>query len=377
MQLSVLKLPRLCIRCPCQVLSAAVLPCQDLLLVCAGSITSTKDDHLPVVGKDEGKRSPIWIWRAKAAEGWSLDSATLLARTWPVLNMAELQALFESAEDRADILTDAEIEEYERTRTADFWPSKWKAWLHTSVAVYSDEFAALAWNQSDYLGGCGVIQRLNLQTGEILRWGSFYDLWDIVAEPKTGKLILSTCYDGTDLVALGDECDLTNAAPQADMRPNACIKSQTVGLGYSLTHDSALGVLVASGQDAHFFVVGPADAPGLQFAKTAPGAAVVDSMRPPRDDHTPGDRTQPWESVKIPSPDGDKVDYTMSAFHCLNGVVTYLAKGKRELRVSKIFGTSSADSAEVVSCGEDEQIETFVVMPNGMTVLFIKPCSDR
>eukprot|EP00439_Symbiodinium_sp_Y106_P063385 s2891_g9.t2 len=372
-QLSVLKLPRLCFRLPCNVLSAAALPCHDLLLVCTGSITSTKDDHLTVVGKDEGLRSPIWIWRAKAAEGWSLDSATLLARTWPVTSMATLQALFESA-DRSDILTDSEIEEYRRTGTANFWPSKWKDMLHMSIAVYSDKFAALAWNQTDYLGGCGVIQRLNLQTGEILRWGAFYDLWDIVAEPNTGKLFLSTCYDGQDIVALGDECDLTNAEAQADMRPKGCIKSQAVGIGCSLTHDSALGVLVASGQDASFFVVGPADTPGLQFAKTAPGAAVVDSIRPPGDDHMPGDKTQPWESVSIPSPDGDKVDYAMSAFHCLNGVVTYLAKDKKELRISKIFGTSSADN-EVISCSEGEGIETFVVMPNGMTFLFMRPCA--
>ena len=324
LQLSVLKLPRLCFHCACDVLAAAPLPCEDLLLACTGNITSTEDDQVRVVGNDEGVRSPIWIWRAKAADGWSLHSATLLVRTWPVTSMSLLQDTLETFSDRSEILEAFEVVEFNRTGTWDFWPSKWKHYLHMSIAVYSDEFAALAWNQNDYLGGEGVIQRLNLQTGELVRWATNYDLNDIVAEPETGKLFLTTCYDGADIVALGDECDLTNAAAHTDMRPNAYIKSQAIGLGGSLSHDSALGVLVASGQDASFFVVGPADAPGLQLAKLAPGATAVDSIRPPGHDHTPGDKTQPWESVRIPSPDGDE-DCALSNLHCVNGVVTYLA----------------------------------------------------
>ena len=374
LQLSVLKLPRLCLRCPCDVLAAAALPCQDLLLACTGNITSSKDDQVPVVGNDGGLRSPIWIWRVQAADGWSLDSASLLARTFPVTSREYFQVFLEQWSDRSEILEPHEILELTRTGTADFWPEKWNQYLHMSIAVYSDEFAALAWNQTDYLGGEGVIQRLNLQTGEILRWAATHDINDIVAEPKTGKLFLTTCYDGDDILALRDECDLTNAAAQADMRTNAYIKSQAVGLGSSLSHDSALGVLVATSHDASFFVVGPADAPGLQYAKTAPGATVVDSIRP-GEDATPGDKTQPWESIRIPLPDGDEDDEgcALSKLHCLNGVVTYLV-GKKELRISKIFGMSSAGK-EVISCGEDEWIQTFVVMPNDMIVLFTQPVS--
>ena len=43
--------------------------------------------------------------------------------------------------------------------------------------------------------------------------------------------------------------------------------------------------------------------------------------------------------------------------------------------MQQIFATSTVCTQEVISCSEGEGIETFVVMPNGMTFLFMRPCS--
>lgn len=345
------KQPLLRISCPCEVLSAGFLPeSQDLLLVTKGNITSFKDDEVKVLGDDVD--SPVfWFWRLRSSDAWSLEKATLLARTWPLASNKLLQQVWEEEKD-AEIenyspWSKEEVEEQKRSGII-----KLSAKITDSAAIFmrvhDESYAVFSWNQSDYFGGCGFLERLELETGKVSRLGGLWDAWDIATDPS-GQCFYTSCYDGTDVHRIA----ATVTEPSTER--NTQILSQAVGLKFHLCYDASLKVLVASGGEGGCFLLAPpGQGSGVMKMK---GAEVAQSIRPDNDDHTPGDKTSPWETVKMPLPEKKSVD-DVRGFYADNGCLTFVDKETGQVCMVDLFkGTSELIPSDspvqyVARCGE-------------------------
>jgi len=311
-------LPYLRIPCSFEVVSAAALPSHDLLLVTKGNITSIKDEDIKALGEDS-EFYVFWFWRLKKSDRWSFETATLLARTCP---LTDSKYLLECAKepDKEYVWTKEEIEELKRTGVVKLGKRIAES-AHLFLRVHDESLAVFAWNQSDYFGGCALIDSLELDTGKVSRVSRAYDIWDVATAPD-GRFFWISCYDGTAVNTL-DTGKITETATRFESR----ILSNTVMIGNHLAYDASLKVLVASSNKHSdspcVFVISPPEEGSLKELKMMPGAEVVDSLRPPRDDHTPGDRSAPWDTVKIPI-SANKKAQVAKGFYAEKGCVTYV-----------------------------------------------------
>eukprot|EP00435_Cladocopium_sp_Y103_P031216 s1274_g7.t2 len=286
------KQPLLRISCPCEVQSAGFLPeSRDLLLVTKGNITGLKDDEVKVLGDDVN--CPVfWFWRLRSSDAWSLEKATLLARTWPLTDNKILQQVWEEEKD-AEIeayspWSKEEVEEQKRSGIIKL-SAKITDCAHVFMRVHDESYAVFSWNQSDYFGGCGILDRLELETGKVSRLGGLYDAWDITTDPLSGQCFYTSCYDGTDVHRLAATVTEPSTAR------NTQILSQTVGLRFNLCYDASLKVLAATGRPfppddsaCCFWLAPPGQGSGVMKMK---GAEMAESIRPDGDETWPKNTT--------------------------------------------------------------------------------------
>ncbi|CAK9094838.1 unnamed protein product [Durusdinium trenchii] len=294
--LTAVALPMLKIPCNLDVLAAAFIPnSDDLLMVTKGNITAVKDEEIPALG-DNDPTGILWFWRLFRAEQWSFLSASLVARRSPCLSNNALMELWAEEKDKEEFesyspWTKEEVEEQKRTGIIK-WGKKFVDQAGLYLRIHDESHAVFTWNQSDILGGCGNVDRLDLATGEVTNLGRIWDAWDVTTD-SSGRIFYTSCYDGTDVHLLKDT---TLLQPSSEKPTPTFIVSQTVGLGFNLCFDATLKVLVTSSRDGAFFVISPPGEGRLDVGEGLP------SIRPPGDDHTPGDKTAPWDTVKILEP---------------------------------------------------------------------------
>ncbi|CAJ1431676.1 unnamed protein product [Effrenium voratum] len=328
------RLPLLRISVRCRVMSMQFIPgeSQDLLLVTLGNL-KPQEEKLDVLGADDGPESSMWFWRL-FGPSYCPSKAQLIARK-----------MCARTGWRDGLPPGKEVEETGNV----MWPNKFNGYVDTFMSVHDESFAVFSWNQNDYLGGCANLEQLNLKTGEVTWLTSGWDCWDMTTD-EAGTLFYISCYDGTDIHRIQD----ARVQQPATERTETQIVSQAEGLGFVLGYDASLKVLIISSRDTFFYAVG-APSEGLEKLCAIPGAERVPSMRPPADDHTPGDRTRPWETVKIPSPENRLVE-TKGGFYCNNGCVTFVDQEKR-LRTANLFDGKIetlplSDSAITCACSQ-------------------------
>lgn len=313
-------LPYLRIPCGFEVLSAAALPSHDLLLVTKGNITSIKDEDIKALGEDS-EFYVFWFWRLKKSDRWSFETATLLARTSPLNDSKDLLECAKEPVNRY-AWTKEEIEEQKRTGAIKLGKHVIEG-AHLFLRVHDESLAVFAWNQSDVFGGGALIDSLELDTGKVSRVCGAYDIWDVASAPD-GRFFWISCYDGVAVNTL-DTGKVTETATAT--RRESRILSNTVMIGYHLAYDASLKVLIASSSKHSdspcVFIISPPEEGSLKELKMIPRAEVVDSLRPPADDRTPGDRSAPWDSVKIPI-SANKKAQDRKGFYADKGCVTYV-----------------------------------------------------
>ena len=58
--------------------------------------------------------------------------------------------------------------------------------------VHSARFALVAWNKDGYLGGGGQVDRLDVETGELVTLARVWDVWGVTTCPA-GRIFCTTC----------------------------------------------------------------------------------------------------------------------------------------------------------------------------------------
>lgn len=305
-ELTAIALPVARVEVPCTVMDACMLPTSgDVVLACQGSLRPQQPAP-PVLGDDHGESSSIWLWRLSAASGWSLSAAVLLARRYGCV-LEDMKPSWDLEEDQVDLWTLEQIEAGERDGVIPF-PAKLKEHQMVHLHAHSEDYAIFSWNQSDYFGGRGCIDRLDLASGQVVTVARVFDVWDVTTD-RDGRIFCTTCYDGTDILQIQGGTVLEPGHPEEMVCPgHHRILANTTGLGFDLCFDRALGGLVASCsrfcQPFCFFAVCPPDSSCLAAARQQPGAKVLASFRAEEDDRTPGDRASPWVCVRLPPPAG-------------------------------------------------------------------------
>lgn len=257
-------------------------------------------------GTDEGADCPLWLWRLRSETGWAPEEAVLLTRR-RCCTHEELQKVWVGCRDI--LQKQGRIEQpYEKDELADEtaipYPRKLRERFRAYLHAHDDRYVLVAWNQSDYIGGCGYVDRLDLETLEIVRMARIHDLWGVTTDPRDGTIFGVTCYDGTDVMQIAG---CTVYAPDPDpvatiMAGAHRILAQPINppMEYGMAFVPALGGLVVFGRtDGVLLLICPPDSPGLRQAQGLEGAEITESLRPPADDRTPGDRSSPWVCVRL------------------------------------------------------------------------------
>ena len=349
--LTAVALPMLRIPCSFDVIAASFIPkTEDLLLVTKGNILDLKDEEVPVLG-DDVPNAIFWFWRLFQAEQWSFASASLLARRSICVAENALVELWEREKDsRYCPWTKEEVEEQKRSGIVK-WGKNMRDSAHLYLRVHDESHAVFTWNQSDFLGGCGIMDRLDLATGQVTPLGKIWDAWDVATDPETGRLFYTSCYDGTDVHLLKD-VSVSSPRPPSAAHPTqpteTFILSQTVGLGYSLCYDSSLKALVSSSSAKDFFIISP---PGAHFE----GEQLPSIRAALQNDYTPGDKSAPWDTVRISGAES-RVASKKCGFHANEGCVTYVDSNAQEqlCKTSLLDGTTEcttfSEPIQFVAC---------------------------
>ncbi|CAK9088899.1 unnamed protein product [Durusdinium trenchii] len=236
------------IPCNLDVLAAAFIPnSDDLLMVTKGNITAVKDEEIPALG-DNDPTGILWFWRLFRAEQWSFLSASLVARRSPCLSNNALMELWAEEKDKEEFesyspWTKEEVEEQKRTGIIK-WGKKFVDQAGLYLRIHDESHAVFTWNQSDILGGCGNVDRLDLATGEVTNRGRIWDAWDVTTD-SSGRIFYTSCYDGTDVHLLKDT---TLLQPSSEKPTPTFIVSQTA-LGFSRFDWADPSELIAEGDN--------------------------------------------------------------------------------------------------------------------------------
>ncbi|CAK9088901.1 unnamed protein product [Durusdinium trenchii] len=315
------------IPCNLDVLAAAFIPnSDDLLMVTKGNITAVKDEEIPALG-DNDPTGILWFWRLFRAEQWSFLSASLVARRSPCLSNNALMELWAEEKDKEEFesyspWTKEEVEEQKRT-------------------------GIIKWGKK-FVDQAGLYLRIHDESHAVTNRGRIWDAWDVTTD-SSGRIFYTSCYDGTDVHLLKDT---TLLQPSSEKPTPTFIVSQTVGLGFNLCFDATLKVLVTSSRDGAFFVISPPGEGRLDVGEGLP------SIRPPGDDHTPGDKTAPWDTVKILEPDGRKAS-TGHGFYAHGGRITFVdANAQEQLCTTNLLDgktecSTFAEPINYVTCSGD------------------------
>lgn len=376
-ELTALALPVARIEVPYKVMDVCVLPKSgDLILASQGSLLLSQPAP-PVVGDDHGESSSIWLWRLSAASGWSLSAAVLLARLFGCVPGA-LKPSWDCPEDQADLWTAEQIEVGESTGVIPF-PAKLKKQQGLRLHAHSEDHAIYSWNQSDYIGGMGFIDRIDLASGQVVSISKVCDVWDLTTDPQDGRIFCTTCYDGTDIMQIEGATVLVPERPDEMYTASHKILANAPGIGFDLCFDSALGGLVASCSRFEkpfcFFAVCRPGSDGLAAASSQPGAQVTEALRSPEEDRTPGNRSSPWSCVKLPSHDGAMAERDLHSeeLHLAahGGCVTYLGPLSKAVHGACLvnLGVSAALEKYLEVTESEEPIDAFAITPDQKLLL--------
>eukprot|EP00913_Durusdinium_trenchii_P033321 g31195.t1 len=225
-----------------------------LTAVALPMLRSSDKCEIPALG-DNDPTGILWFWRLFRAEQWSFLSASLVARRSPCLSNNALMELWAEEKDKEEFESYSPwTKEEEQKRTGIIkWGKKFVDQAGLYLRIHDESHAVFTWNQSDILGGCGNVDRLDLATGEVTNLGRIWDAWDVTTD-SSGRIFYTSCYDGTDVHLLKDT---TLLQPSSEKPTPTFIVSQTVGLGFNLCFDATLKVLVTSSRDGAFFVISP------------------------------------------------------------------------------------------------------------------------
>lgn len=236
------------------------------------------------------------------------------------------------------------------------YPSKLQGSSRASVCGHNDQFVVMGWNANQYFSVGGHIDRLDVESGEIMPLASVPDIWGVATDPRDGRIFCVTCYDGIDLLLMQGSSVLE---PNRGSGVQPLILAQAGGyLGWGVAFDVALGAVVSrSHRNGCFYVISPQENEMLSQLCSLEGAVVVDALRPPADDCTPGDRSQPWVCLQIqqesePCMKADssscsgsmEFEWACTFISVHGGVATYLEPSERyEVRTIGLLGDHSRD----------------------------------
>mmetsp|Transcript_119429 Transcript_119429/g.343086 ORF Transcript_119429/g.343086 Transcript_119429/m.343086 type:complete len:457 (-) Transcript_119429:141-1511(-) len=331
---------------------AAQLPeSGDIVIASNGDISG--DPQRVAVGHDDGPSSYLWLWRLKRSEGFSTQAAVLLARTrcYEIKelrdNWAECFSLFKAGEGdekfRYRVFDRSQLQQF--GETPDQLPQSQKISPRAWVTVHNEEHVLLGWNRHDLLGSCGIVDRLNVKTGEVVRVARISDLWKAVTDPRDGAVYCSTCYAGWAVSrvqgssVLHPDCQTT-------------LPTQVLAnMGPAIDFDAELcgGALVQPKVDGSVLVALPPDSDTTEAMQLG-GEEISDPLDP---QYPPGDKSNPWRTLRFPAalppptgrgPDGFAADWSSMAFSSAAGRLMALDYGSRTVHTANLGVPDSCES---------------------------------
>mmetsp|Transcript_22336 Transcript_22336/g.56905 ORF Transcript_22336/g.56905 Transcript_22336/m.56905 type:complete len:490 (-) Transcript_22336:134-1603(-) len=329
------------------VLAGTQLPTSgDVIIATAGHLGIPA----PVQAKGHEDSAPeIWLWRLTKSSSWRVQDAELLSRVSSV-SPAELKKTWDfektafekaRAQKQAELGVggrgvgkedlkgfDYETYSYEELQAdqddgCNKFPERAKArapFLHT----HDDRAVLLAWNRSDWFGGIGLIKRLDPSTGDLVDVARISDLWAVTTDPSDGSLFCTTCYDGFCVQKLAGAI-IWDAMPPDGRQTWQILAQPLTRCHYGLAFDRTFGALVLPHREAETFaVLCPQGSDAFLRIAALEGVTVVEALRPPEDDRTPGDRSSPWQLAVVRAPGGAAGQLHTGSIQADGGYVTFL-----------------------------------------------------
>eukprot|EP00931_Biecheleriopsis_adriatica_P064859 TRINITY_DN3953_c0_g2_i1.p1 TRINITY_DN3953_c0_g2~~TRINITY_DN3953_c0_g2_i1.p1 ORF type:complete len:493 (-),score=83.79 TRINITY_DN3953_c0_g2_i1:265-1743(-) len=365
------------------VTGAAELPDSgDIIVASKGDITAG-EGKLESLGPDDGPSSYMWLWRLSKSHGYALQHATLLTRR-QCYSTEELLREWDycvGMQEAGEPESAFKFEAFSLAMVKEFGedpkdlPHSPNLSMSTWVYAHSDKYALLTWGKTGcyrFELGPGIIERLDIETGNVDHVSNVQDLWGIATDPRDGTIFCVCCDAGATVLRLGNT--VTNLGAQGGFWELAQIGSDGLAFDPELFGGALVSPAIAhrrEGDDetkatSHILVALP---PGTDVAEALKLGGEKEHEFYDEDEEY---RDQyPWRVVRFPvafPSCADKNQRAMMSFACKAGKVACLDFSKAGKAGNAGVGSVSVITASLGDGSSTQKFDAPQVPPSARLI---------